>query len=185
LHTSEDVSFSLDFSKQSLPKLQQPLIKAIGSKNKTCSVLDLTAGWLKDSFLIASFGCRVTAIESHPFVFYFVKKQLERQKPAHLFLDLILGDGLEYLKVLKEKPDIIFIDPMFRKKSLSQKPLRILKALTGETQNKEQLFKQALKTAKKKVIVKRHKLDQALSPHFIASFKGRSVCYDIFPPQLS
>ena len=185
LSTSEGLTFSLDFSKPKKPKSQQALIKAIGQKNKACSVLDLTAGWLKDSFLIAGFGCQVKAIESHPFVFHFVKAQLEKQKPAELKLDLMLGDSLSYLKSLKEKPDIIFIDPMFggRKKSLSQKPLRVLKDLVGETQNKELLFKQALKKAKKKVVIKRHKLDQALSSNFTASFKGHSTCYDIFQVQ--
>jgi len=137
--------------------------------------------------LLASFGCKVTALESHPFVFHFVKSHLEKLKDhklqKQLHLNFLLKDSLSYLKVLSEKPDIIFIDPMFagRKKSLSGKGLRILKSLVGETQNKEQLFKEALKKAKKKVIVKRHKLDQALSPHFIASFKGHSACYDVFP----
>ena len=69
LQTKEGLSFVLDFSKQRKPNLQQPLIKAIGQKNKACSVLDLTGGWLKDAFLIASYGCKVTALESHPFVF--------------------------------------------------------------------------------------------------------------------
>ena len=189
LSTSEGLSFSLDFSwnflKQKQAYSQQALIKAIGQKSKGFSVLDLTAGWLKDSFLIAGFGCHVKAVESHPFVFHFVKRELERQKAPHLSLELLLGDSLQYLKSLKEKPDIIFMDPMFggKKKSLSQKPLRILKTLVGETQTKELLFEWALKKAKKKVIVKRHKLDQALSPHFITTFKGHSTCYDIFQPK--
>ena len=185
LFTSEGLRFSLDFLKPRKPEPQQALVKAIGHKNKGCSILDLTAGWLKDSFLMASFGCEVTALESHPFVFHFVKRQLERQKPPSLFLELLLEDSLKYLQSLKEKPDIIFIDPMFggRKKSLSQKPLRILKSLTGATQNKELIFEWALKKAKKKVIVKRHKLDQALNPHFIYCVRGHSTCYDIFCPK--
>jgi len=106
--------------------------------------------------LLASFGCKVTALEFHPFVFHFVKSHLEKLKDhklqKQLHLNFLLKDSLSYLKVLSEKPDIIFIDPMFagRKKSLSGKALRILKSLVGETQNKEQLFKEALKKAKKK-----------------------------------
>ena len=182
LYTSEGLSFSLDFSKLRRPNLNQALIKAIGHKNKGAVVLDITGGWLKDSFLIAQYGCKVTAIEAHPFVFHFVKRELEKQKDPQLCLDFVLGDSLDYLRSLKEQPDIIFIDPMFgaRKKSLSQKSLRILQTLVGETQNKKLLFEEALKKAKQKVIVKRHKLDKALSSHFITSFKGHSTCYDVF-----
>jgi len=267
LYTKEGLRFTLDFFKRQRSYSSQAflrgqtLLKAIGFKNKGCSVLDLTGGWLKDAFLMASFGCKVRALESHPFVFYFVKNQLERLKqteslikneslqqshrltdeltktnqltkeesnqteaqrkrpikrgehseisthfsfPSSLdfqqeskpnefllkqsrssfYLNFVLEDSLNHLKQLKQKPDIIFIDPMFagRKKSLSPKALRILKELVGETQNKEELFDWALRKAKKKIIVKRHKLDKSLSPHSIASFKGHSLCYDVFSP---
>ena len=186
LHTVEGLSFFIDFPvKQKAFVSKQPLIKALGFKNKSLSVLDITAGWSKDAFLIAQLGCQVTAVESHPFVFHFVKSSLESKAHSPLPLKLILGDSLNYLKSLKKQedyPDVIFMDPMFegRKKSLSQKSIRILKALTGKTQNKEILFQWALEKAQQRVVVKRHKLDKPLSLKFISSFKGHSVCYDVF-----
>ena len=186
LHTAEGLSFFIDFPvKKKVFVSKQPLIKALGFKNRSLSVLDITAGWSKDAFLTAQLGCQVTAVESHPFVFHFVKSSLESKAYPPLPLKLILGDSLNYLKSLKKPadyPDVIFMDPMFegRKKSLSQKSMRILKALTGTTQNKEMLFQWALEKAQKRVVVKRHKLDKPLSLNFISSFKGHSVCYDVF-----
>ena len=80
------------------------------------------------------------------------------------------------------------MDPLFqsRKKSLSHKPLRILKALVGETRHKQALFELALKKAKKRVVVKRHRLEHPLKGgHRLCSYKGRSVCYDVFRPKNS
>ncbi|MBC6415982.1 MAG: class I SAM-dependent methyltransferase [Bdellovibrionales bacterium] len=188
IQTSEGLNFSIDFPSKKKLISKQALVKAIGFKNQSLSVLDITAGWAKDSFLISQLGCKVRAIESHPFVFHFVKSQLELEFKGSFPFELILGDSLNYLKSLKEDsyPDVIFIDPMFqgRKKSLSQKSLRILKEFVGETQNKQTLFNHALLKAQKRVVVKRHKLDKPLSQNFISSFKGHSICYDVFQAKI-
>ena len=185
--------FKIDFLAKNPLFTKQALAKAIGFKNQPLKVFDVTGGWLKDAFLMASMGCQVKAIEWHPFVFHFAKASLETFYQQNKLsspgsLELIYGDSLDYLNSLKnykDYPDVIFIDPMFegRKKSTSKKDLRILQELIQfhkQKDNKQELFKSALSKAKKKVVVKRHKLDKALSPEILQSFKGQSVCYDVF-----
>lgn len=186
LLTGKNQAFSLDFlSKQKLSR-KQPLIKAVGFKGKPIRILDITAGWAQDAFLLFKTGCHVTAVEANPFVFHFVQESLLQQGISSKNLKFSLDNSLNYLKTIKEtnKPDVIYMDPMFggKKKSLSQKPLVILKQIVGETKDKEQLFEQALKKAKHRVLVKRHRLDPPLKEKPLCIFKGRSVCYDIFMP---
>ena len=179
--------FQLNFSKNKSLLRNQTLVQAIGFKNQPLSVLDITAGWAKEAFLMRQLGCQVTAIESNPFVFYLVQENLEYNNIDTNQFQIKLDNSLNYLKSLKNPhyyPDIIFMDPMFegRKKSLSKKPLRILKEIVGETTDKQALFNQALLKAKKRVVVKRHKSDSPLQTNILCSFKGHSVCYDVFNP---
>ena len=182
LRTKEGLVFRLDFSTKKVLFRRQALVKAIGFKTEPLSVLDLTAGWGHSAFLISQLGCKVTAVEAHPFVFYFVQESLKGFKFHNL--SFILDNSLNYLNDLKpeQKPDVIFIDPMFIKKRLSPKALRILKQLVGETKEKRALFDLALKKAKKRVVVKRHKLEKPLQKNVLCSFKARNICYDVFKP---
>ena len=186
LFSSEGLGFSLNFSSKKDLSHRQPLVKALGYKGKTLFVLDITAGWAQEAFLIARMGCSVTAVESHPFVFYFVQESLDQKGLKPSGLKLILDDSLNYLHKMKGNfPDVIYMDPMFGggKKSLSQKSLRVLKALTGETKHKQALFDLALKRAGQRVVVKRHRLEPPFKKNRLCFFKGRSVCYDVFRPE--
>ena len=187
LITKEGLVFGLDFKEKKPLTPRQPLVKALGFKGQSLFVLDVTAGWTQEAYLISQLGCSVTAIESNPFVFYFVQESLAQKELKTSSLKLILDDSLNYLDNIKEKnrPDVIYIDPMFgdRKKSLSRKPLKILKELVGEAKDTQLLFKMALKKTKNRVVVKRHHLESPLHKNKICSFKGRSVCYDVFIPK--
>ena len=187
LFMEKGTDFQLNFSKNKSLLRNQTLVQAIGFKGQPLSVLDITAGWAKEAFLLLQLGCQVTAVEANPFVFYLVQENLEYHKIDLKRFQFKLDNSLNHLKSLKNPsryPDIIFMDPMFagRKKSLSKKPLRILKEIVGETRNKQALFNLALRKAKKRVVVKRHKLEQSMGKKLLSSFKGRSVCYDVFSP---
>lgn len=190
LYTPESKKpFSLDFSKLQTLSRGQPLAKAIGCKNKeSVKVLDLTAGWGQDAFLLAGLGYQVVAIESHPLIFAFLLAAISKEnfkKPNSL--QFMLDNSLNYLKNIKEedKPDVIYIDPMFKgKKSLSSRPLKILETLVGPSHQAEQMFQQALTKANKKVVVKRHRLEpEKQGAVKLCTFAGRSVCYDVFTPK--
>ena len=185
--TKDKTCFQLDFTNNQSPSKNQALVQAIGFKKQPLSILDITAGWAKDSFLMCQLGCQVTAIEANPFVFYMVQESLEQEKAPVNRFQIKLDNSLNYLKSLKnfqDYPDVIFMDPMFegRKKSLSKKSLRILKEIVGETIDKQKLFNESLLKAKKRVVVKRHKLDKPLQKNILCSFKGHSIFYDVFNP---
>ena len=184
LHTEEGRPFSLQSSSLHPPLRSQPFVKAIGFKGKPLRILDVTAGWGKDAFLLAQLGCHVTAIENHKLVFVFLK-DFEKQIQTQGSLKFILGDSLSYLKTISEKPDVIYFDPLFPedKKSLSRKSLRILQELTfQEGEFSKELFEACLKKAKNRVVVKRHKLQRSMSKNLLCTFSGRSVCFDVFAP---
>lgn len=187
LLTQKGLSFSLDFSSKKTLTRRQPFVKAIGFKTQPLIVLDITAGWAQEAFLMSQLGCYVTAVESNPFVFYFVQEYLDRKNLKFHNLKFILDDSLNYLNSLEEAtcPDVIYMDPMFegRRKSLSNKSVQILKELVGETKDRQVLFNLALNKAKKRVVVKRHHLEAPLQKNSLCFFKGRSVCYDVFMPK--
>ena len=185
LHTDKGGPFSVQFP-STPPMLHQPLVKALGFKGKPLTIWDVTAGWGQDAYLLASLGCSVTAIEKEELVFFLLREGLSRTLPLKKgSLKLIHDNSLNYLNNAQEKPDIIYMDPLFgkEKKSLSTKPLRILQTLAHrEPEETEKLFQMSLKTAKKRVIVKRHRLQPAFKYPLRHSFKGRAVCYDVFFP---
>ena len=178
--------FWLDFLSKKALSQKQPLAKAVGFKGKPLNILDITAGWAKEAFLLSKAGCHVTAVESNPFVFHFVQKSLLQKRISLTNLQFALDNSLNYLKNIKEteKPDVIYMDPMFgnKKKSLSQKSLVILKKIVGETKDKDLLFKYSLRKAKKRVVIKRHRLDPPFKRKPLCTFKSRSICYDVFRP---
>lgn len=184
LDTGEGLPFFLRASSIHTALKSQPLVKAIGFKKNPLHIVDVTAGWGKDAFLLAELGCHVTAIESHKLVFAFLK-EFREQVQVKGFLDFKLGDSLSYLKKIGEQPDVIYFDPLFQenKKSLSQKSLRILQELTfQENQNTEELFEVCLKKAKNRVVMKRHRLQKPFKGNLLCTFSGRSVCFDVFAP---
>jgi len=104
-------------------------------------------------------------------------------------LHLIHTDAVSYMQSLseKEKPDVIYLDPMFpdRKKSAKvKKEMQVLQALLGhETPlETEKLFEAALNCAQQSVVVKRPKLapciSQKLKPHHI--LQGKTCRFEVF-----
>ena len=192
LVSDQGLRLSLDFLEKKNLKSNQPLFKAIGLKEKGLKVLDITAGWGSDAFLLSLGGSQVRAIEQNPLVFHFTSLSLRKAKALNpdlrkTSLEFVLGDSLKFLKHLKELPDVIYIDPMFegRKKSLSGKALFMLRKIVGETKDVKLLFEEALKKAKKRVVVKRHRLEKPLKEKPLCTFKGRSTEYDVFSPVIT
>jgi len=73
----------LDITSNAGRTLKQPLLKAMGlpaarKRKEQVRVIDLTAGWCEDAWLLAAFGCDVTALECQPIIAAMVEQQLER-----------------------------------------------------------------------------------------------------------
>lgn len=187
LHTGRGKPFSREMLKLAPLKPGQPLRKAIGYKGRPLKILDITAGWGQDAWLMANLGCEVTAIENNELIFVFLDFLDKNPEIKPRKLNFILDDSFHYLKTIKAaaKPDVIYMDPMFQpnKKSASGKPLWILQQITRPDREKTlSLFKEALKIPKKRIVVKRGRREKSFEGPLLCSFSGRAIRFDVFAP---
>jgi len=194
----DDFSILVDFSsgetshrlKQGHGK-NQPLAKAIGlNKNSSPTVVDATAGLGRDSFVLASLGCKVIMLERSPVVAALLDDGLQRGKTdEHINcymqnIQLHNVDAVDFLNRCEQSIDVVYLDPMFpeRKKSAKvKKQMQILQRLLGHQQDDPNLLDAALACAIKRVVVKRPKGAEPycdrLPTHTIESKKMR---YDVY-----
>jgi len=198
-----NMSLSVDFVGGSLGHRKkfgggkgQTIAKAIGIKQgkPIPSVLDATAGLGKDSYVFACLGCPVTLVERSPVIAALVKDGIDRASLNIEFSEttkqgftLHNCDALEYIQAIteNEKPDVIYLDPMYpeKKKSASvKKNMQILQKLLGHDLDTDEVLKAALEKAEKRVVVKRPKgaaeLQVGRSPTLCYESKGTR--YDVY-----
>ncbi|MEJ2058383.1 MAG: class I SAM-dependent methyltransferase [Desulfofustis sp.] len=173
-------------------RINQPLAKAAGLKaGYRPLVLDATAGFGEDGFVLASLGCQVTMIERSPVIWALLADALRRAAENETLgplirqnLKLCRGDSLEYLKNGAPRFDTVYLDPMYPPRSgsaLNRKKMRLLKELVGDDPDAPLLLKTALGHAVKRVSVKRPKKAGPLgrlAPSF--SISAKSSRYDIY-----
>jgi len=158
--------------------------KAIGNKGPY-QIIDMTGGLGRDAFLLAHRGDTVTIIEQSPVVFALLEDGLNRAREAYpdtyARLNLHYGNSLILLKQLP-MPDIVYCDPMFpeRKKSaLVKKDMQSLQTLLGHDDNAEMLLEEAVKFAKKYVVLKRPKLAPVLK-NPLRQYHGKTMRFDVY-----
>ncbi|MGY3945390.1 class I SAM-dependent methyltransferase [Aeromonas tecta] len=144
----------------------QSIAKAVGLKAGAMpTVVDATAGLGRDAFVLASLGCKVTLIERSPVVAALLQDGLVRaaQDPeiggwVRERMHLLQGPAVDNLLALSERPDVIYLDPMFphkQKSALVKKEMRVFQSLVGPDLDADALLPAALKMADKRVVVKR------------------------------
>ncbi|HDI1215291.1 TPA: class I SAM-dependent methyltransferase [Aeromonas hydrophila] len=144
----------------------QSIAKAVGLKAGAMPrVVDATAGLGRDAFVLASLGCKVTMIERSPVVAALLQDGLARaaQDPeigpwVRERMQLLHGPAVETLLGLAERPDVIYLDPMFphkQKSALVKKEMRVFQSLVGPDLDADALLPAALAMADKRVVVKR------------------------------
>ncbi len=142
----------------------QALLRACNNKKKTIhTILDLTAGWGKDSFMLASQGHQVQMVEQNRLLAACLQYLItiavkEDDYSACQRLQIIRDNSLSFLEH-NDAPiaDCIYLDPMFPAHKSSAKPskdLQILQLLT-ENLSIEETFHLAQKLAGQRVVVKR------------------------------
>jgi len=172
---------------------RQALARAIGlKKGWQPSVIDATAGLGRDSFIMAHLGCHVRMFERSPILAVMLEDGLERAKQVAQTAEIISrmgftqADSIEFLQKLKQqdRPDIIYLDPMFperTKSSLVKKEMRVLRGLAGEDQDAGKLLDIALHCARSRVVVKRPRLAPTLGDvvptHAIT---GKTSRFDVY-----
>ena len=145
----------------------QPLARALGLKaGQNPDVVDATAGLGRDAFVLATLGCKVTLCERSPVLAALLYDGLERGA-AHPHTTAIVqrmtlwhGDSCACLGSLTaaQRPDAIYLDPMYPEKASSarvKKEMAALQQLIGADRDSRHLFEIALATARKRVVVKR------------------------------
>ncbi|MCE9944410.1 class I SAM-dependent methyltransferase [Aeromonas rivipollensis] len=144
----------------------QSIAKAVGLKSGAMpTVVDATAGLGRDAFVLASLGCKVTLIERSPVVAALLQDGLARaaQDPeigpwVSERMHLLKGPAVDNLLALSERPEVIYLDPMFphkQKSALVKKEMRVFQSLVGPDLDADALLPAALKMANKRVVVKR------------------------------
>lgn len=162
----------------------QAIAKAVGlNKFDRPKIIDATAGLARDAYVLASLGCRMTLIEESPILHILIEDGIRRaqlsdetEHAVNNIVDVINANSEHYLDALptESRPDVIYIDPMYpeRKKSaLVKKDMQILHKLVGKERDNEELLAIALKTARRRVVVKR--------PSQAASITGRQPTMSI------
>ncbi len=165
---------------------KQPLIKAIGIKHQTVlQVLDATAGFGRDAYLLAQLGCQVTMLERHPIMAALLADGLQRMQ-ADIALQLVPSDARAYMQTLPaaHAPDVVYLDPMFPKRpksALVKKDMQVLQKLLGVDEDLADLLAAAKACAKQRVVVKRPQWAEPIVqevPDFC--IKSKKHRYDVF-----
>jgi len=166
------------------------LQKALGSLDpKSSLIVDATAGFGEDAFILASKGYHVIMLERSAVLAALLQDgliRLHQSATSFISLELVHQDAKIYLPELAKKIiiDVIYLDPMFPEKTksaLPRKEMKILREIVGDDADASSLLQAALKTAKNRVIVKRPRLAHPLGdikPSF--SVSGKLSRFDVY-----
>ena len=178
---------------------RQLLARAIGLKpGYNPFVIDATAGFGEDAFVMAYLGCEVVMLERSPMMGALLEDGLRRANLdpefSQLKWSLDRTDALIYLTnllknkklegVVQSQPDVIYLDPMFphrERSALVKKDMRVLRELVGDDHDAHELLKLALEIAKKRVVVKRPRIAPAIEgikPSLV--MQGQRNRYDVY-----
>lgn len=175
------------------------IVKAVRGRSKLpLRVLDATAGLGRDSFVLASRGFDVIAIEREPVVAALLADGLARARTADATtaaiaarIDLHCADAIDYLASLSEaaRPDVIYLDPMFPpsdKTALVKKDMRLFQQLLHDAAEAAlaeaaPLLQAARRAARLRVVVKRPAKAATLAgvaPDY--ALPGKAIRFDVY-----
>lgn len=168
------------------------LFKAIGIKPTSLpTILDVTAGFATDAYLLATRGCHVTALERQGVIVALLEDALRRatdedQSQHNVFQRLSIQQvqAEQYLPRYGHIFDVIYCDPMFaisHKSALAKKPMQILQAFTKQDEDQTSLALLAFQHAKRRLVVKRNLQANALLPQKPTfCVYGKTIRYDVY-----
>lgn len=145
----------------------QALAKAIGlKKGATPTIIDATAGFGRDAYVLSTLGCQVTLIERNPILAILLEDAIRRAQadPETQYItqrmQIIHHSSTDYLTELSpgDYPDVIYIDPMYpsrQKAALVKKDMQLLHQLIGPDTDSSELLVTARAIAQKRVVIKR------------------------------
>ena len=170
------------------------LLRAVSNKQKRpLTVLDATGGLGRDAFILASHGCTVRLVERQPVIGALLADGLRRAlahpetRAAAQRIILTIADSRQLLAELAgegQPVDVIYLDPMFPKRSKSakvKKEMQVLQLLEGKEEDNGDLLAAALGVAGNRVVVKRPKGALSLpGPVPSHSHAGITTRFDVY-----
>jgi 16S rRNA (guanine1516-N2)-methyltransferase len=192
---------SIDTHSPAGRSLKQPIAKAVGVRGARerggdpLTVLDATAGWGGDAWLLATLGCRVLAVERHRVIAAMLSDAVRRCAAETDRMTVVCAEGREVLGRIAAAagafiPDVVYLDPMFpgaeTRKTAERKAMRVLRRLVGADADAGELFDAALAVARRRVVVKRPLHAGELTGPGSAGrapdlvFRGKSLRYDVY-----
>ncbi len=183
------VSGALDYRRQ---KGGGELIGKAVNHTQSRQVWDATAGLGRDGFVLAGLGLQVTLFERHPAVAALLQDGLDRAALAPASAEiaarmhLIFGELATHTTPGDRLPEIVYLDPMYpeRQKSAAvKKEMAYFHQLVGAQTGEAELLAHALRTARKRVVVKRPRLGDFLADQKPAyQYLGKSTRFDVYLP---
>ena len=171
---------------------KQPLARAVGFKPGFLpTIVDATAGLGQDSFILASLGATVFAIERAPVAYALLQDGLRRAAAVPELADilgrmtLLRGEAYEQLGHWGHpRPDVVYLDPMYPetgRTALSGKGMQAFQRVIGGDWDADRLLAAAQALASRRVVVKRPKKAGFLggvTP--MSQILGESTRYDLY-----
>ena len=167
------------------------LVKAAHVKGVSSpTAIDATAGLGEDALLLAGAGFQVTLYERNPVIAALLEDGVKRALEipggyaAAARMKVVAGDSVEALPRLQERPDVVFLDPMFpakRGEARAKKKLQLLQRLEQPCDDEAALLDAALAARPRKVVVKHPLKGPFLAERKPAyNLKGTTIRYDCY-----
>lgn len=195
----------LDFAEPGLRRRiaagrDQPLARAIGITQGRRKVLDATAGFGRDPFVLAALGCQVRALEREPILAALLAEALAlAEETGELArnagsMEAIEVDARDYLARIaegsEEAPEVVYLDPMFPdrgKSAKAKKEMDYFRRLLGAGDQDPELLSLARRAATHRVVVKRtHRTAPLVDPKktpILATVKSHLLRFDLYSPE--
>ena len=165
------------------------LAQAVGKK--TISIVDATTGWAQDSLALFRMGYQLTCIERSAIMAALTQDGFERLAQKDWVKNrqltpptLLIGNAIELLGKLPEKPDCIYLDPMFPQKrkqsAATRKSMAILRDILGDDLDRQALFDAAMQASGRRVVVKSPDYAEPLGGKPNESYQGKLLRYDVY-----
>ncbi|MBJ7540137.1 class I SAM-dependent methyltransferase [Streptococcus sp. SL1232] len=152
------------------------LIDLLGKES--LQILDTTMGLASDSIVMAYAGHDVTAVESNPLIHFIVSEGLKSYQSdydalnqAMRSIQTVCSENLAYLKKMPDNSfDVIYCDPIFSERITESKNLDGLRQYANEKAFSNEFLKEAMRVARKKIIIKAHFRDEVFEKYGFKQF---------------
>ncbi len=167
------------------------LIKSIGGIGERPLIIDLTAGLCGDAFHLASWGCEVIAIERNPIISQLAEDAFKRAKEhggkIAEAIDRIKynpnSDSLSIISNFADPKAVFYFDPMYpdlSKSALQKKEMQLLREVTGDDLDADDLFLKLFDLPHSRIVVKRPLQAPLLKENPRVQYKGKAVRFDVY-----